>query len=150
NGASAEDHELDETPRFLHSARGISQVVATDTNFSEFFRCALIALKEKAVPGGSVGPYSENSRQSGFTTFGPGHFMEVVGSAHSSTRQAWYQKWNVNRFLRPEAMAGLVHNDILEGRNSPIDKSLLNNELLKTKLKEHNYNNNELLGVDNP
>ncbi|CAM9199332.1 unnamed protein product [Choristocarpus tenellus] len=150
NGKIANPHELDETPRFIRNARDLGQTVFVDTNISEFFRCSLILLQEGAVPGGNTGPYRESTRQSGFATCGPGHFMELVGSVHSATRQTWYQKWNVHRFFRPEAMAGVLHNDVFNGRNSPIDKSLLQNELLKEHVMEHTYKNNVQLGVEDP
>lgn len=70
---------------------------------SEAFRAALILLDEDALSRkGFNGPYAHSSRQKGFVTFGVSHIMKILGSVETAQRAAWYQKWNVHLFARPE------------------------------------------------
>ena len=70
---------------------------------SEAFRAALILLDEDAISrDGFNGPYAESRRQKGFVTFGVSHVMKILGSVEMAQRAAWYQKWNVHLFARPE------------------------------------------------
>lgn len=63
----------------------------------------MILLDEDAISrDGFNGPYADSSRQKGFVTFGVSHVMKILGSVEMAQRAAWYQKWNVHLFARPE------------------------------------------------
>ena len=60
-------------------------------------------MEEEAIsPAGFNGPYADSTRQVGFVNFGVSHLMRLVGTADLAQRSAWYQKWNVHMFARPE------------------------------------------------
>ncbi|MGE0207185.1 MAG: hypothetical protein AB7R69_05050 [Candidatus Babeliales bacterium] len=65
------------------------------------------------APLSPVLPYSNGSapNEEGFVTFLVGDIYNAIGGAmEEAFKNAWAHKWLGNRRLRPEAMAGLVHN----------------------------------------
>lgn len=109
--------------RFPINARDLGWIAASDTIFSVYFRAA--KLLGFFLPADAGNPYTDSERQFGFATFGLGHLMELIGKAHKSERHAWFTKWNVNRYLRPEAGGARVHQVKANGKNYPLDPQLL-------------------------
>ena len=63
----------------------------------------MLLLEEGAFSrDGFNGPYASSSRQKGFVNFGVSHVLRILGSAELAMKSAWYQKWNVHLFPRPE------------------------------------------------
>eukprot|EP00904_Undaria_pinnatifida_P002849 jgi/Undpi1/12565/HiC_scaffold_6.g02234.m1 len=115
-----------ENPRFIRNGRDLATIAFADQLYTEAFRAALI-LFTQGVLGGEVGAYAESKRQMGFATFGEPHILTAMAASSSSTRHAWYQKWQVHRLLRPEAYGGLVHNTLMKNVFTPLPDSLLKN-----------------------
>jgi hypothetical protein len=115
-----QDANFDPTPRYLRSVRDLGQNAGQDGIYSAYFRAAQIlgSFGTAAVDDGN--PYKNSATQSGFATFGSAHLLALVGSIHTTERPAWYQKWNVHRFLRPEAFSGRVHNQKTGAVSYPI------------------------------
>ena len=68
----------------------------------------------------------------GLATFGPPQILTVLWAVSGTSAQnQWFQKWNVHRRLRPEAMGGRVHNTMTGAANYPIDSSLLNSQAVQ-------------------
>ena len=112
-------------------------------NISEAFRGALILMEEGAFSrSGANGPYIESTRQSGFVNFGASHYMRILGAAEQAQRAAWYQKWQVHRVVRPEALAGTVHNTLNGQLDVPIHPSLLENTELLGRVAAANAEQN--------
>ncbi|CAN0212860.1 unnamed protein product, partial [Laminaria digitata] len=105
-------------PLFIRNGRDLANLSFNDQLYTEAFRAALILFSE-SVLGGSIGPYAESLRQQGFTTFGESHILAAMASSSSSTRHAWYTKWQVHRVLRPEAYGGLLHNTLMKDVITP-------------------------------
>ncbi|CAN0412666.1 unnamed protein product, partial [Laminaria digitata] len=63
----------------------------------------MILIAEGAIsrPGFNA-PYSSETRQAGFVTYGTSHIMKLIGIGEMAMRSSWYQKWNVHMFTRPE------------------------------------------------
>nr|AYP65252.1 vanadium-dependent bromine peroxidase [Saccharina japonica] len=142
NGASDVDTTFDsENPRFIRNGRDLATISFRDLLYTEAFRAALILFTQGAL-GGSIGPYEEAERQQGFATFGAPHILTAMGSASSSTRHAWYQKWQVHRMLRPEAYGGLVHNTLMKNVITPLPDSILRNTELLNRVEVHNQKMN--------
>jgi len=120
----------DRTLRFPRDTRDLGQLAQSDTIFSVYFRAMLILNGFGANALNDGNPYKNNKRQSGFATLGGGDLARLVGSAHKAERHAWYQKWNVHRFLRPEVFAGRVHNQKIGAKNYGIDPRLINSPVL--------------------
>ncbi|CAM9093102.1 unnamed protein product [Laminaria digitata] len=131
--------EEDDVKRYIRNARDLSRLVVTDTINTEAYRAALILLEEGAISrSGFNGPYAQSSRQTGFVNFGVSHVMRLVGTAELTQRSAWYQKWNVHMFARPEAIAGTIHNVIYGNLDVDFDDSILNNRDLLRRVAERN------------
>lgn len=116
--------------RFIRSVRGMGQNAGQDSIYSAYFRAALILgeFGREALDGGN--PYRNSRTQGGFATFGIAHLLTLVGSVQKAERHTWYQKWNVHRFLRPEAFGGRVHNVKTSATDYPIDQQLLDSPVL--------------------
>eukprot|EP00904_Undaria_pinnatifida_P000010 jgi/Undpi1/10009/HiC_scaffold_28.g12463.m1 len=139
NGASTVETEFVDPnePLFIRNGRDLANIAFNDLLYTEAFRAALI-LFQQGVLGGSVGPYAESERQQGFATFGAPHILTAMAAASSSTRHAWYAKWQVHRVLRPEAYGGLLHNTIVGDVVTPFPDSLLGNTDLLSRVVSHN------------
>eukprot|EP00904_Undaria_pinnatifida_P000009 jgi/Undpi1/10008/HiC_scaffold_28.g12462.m1 len=139
NGASTVETEFVDPnePLFIRNGRDLANIAFNDLLYTEAFRAALILFQQGAL-GGSVGPYAEFERQQGFATFGEPHILTAMAAASSSTRHAWYAKWQVHRVLRPEAYGGLLHNTIVGDVVTPFPDSLLENTDLLSRVVSHN------------
>jgi len=100
----------DVTRRYIRNGRDLSQWVHIDVLFQAYFQAAVI-LMGLGAPLNPGNPYAASRTQDGFGTFGPPHIATLVAEVSTRALKAvWFQKWYVHRRLRPEAMAGLVHN----------------------------------------
>ena len=88
------------------TVRHLGYIAGSDLIYSVPNR-ALMILRSAASDINN--PYNSSTRQSGFSTFGLAHYTHLMGASHMAERPAWYAKWIVNRYLRPEAAGGLVH-----------------------------------------
>lgn len=143
---------FDDTPRYPRSARDLGTVAGRDSIFSAFLRAALILTDIFGFgqgPGYDAGnPYVSAVRQTGFSTFGFAHLLMLVGLTNFAERHAWYLKWNVHRFLRPEAGSGRVHNLLVGARDYPIHEDLLTSEVLDLIWEHNRQQNLSRLGLD--
>ncbi|CAN0451988.1 unnamed protein product, partial [Ascophyllum nodosum] len=131
NGDPGVETQYVEEPLFIRNGRDLAALVFSDTLYSEAFRTVLIMLEKRILD--SPGPYETSTRQDGFSTFGVSHIVHAMASASSSTRHAWYAKWQAHRALRPEAYGGLVHFVRAGKMDVPLPASILQNtELLNT------------------
>ncbi|CAN0098562.1 unnamed protein product [Discosporangium mesarthrocarpum] len=144
-GVDDAPEETDEKRRYIRNARDLARLTATDAFYGEAFR-AMHILITMGVISGNIGPYSDATRQFGFTTFGMSHLFKLIGQSETFQRNSWYQKWNVHRFLRPEAMAGLVHHTLTGTKEYPLHESLLDNDTLMNKIGWHNDEQNHHAG----
>jgi len=115
---------------YPRTARDIGRIVYSDEIYSILFRATQILLRLNLIKGNAYGPYASSNRTAGFATFGPGHILDHISRAATVIRDAWYQKWNVHRLVRPEAYAGLVHFTLLGNRTYPLPADLLQNPVL--------------------
>jgi membrane-associated phospholipid phosphatase len=113
--------DFDTVRRYIRNGRDISQWVHIDVLYQAYFHAALILLTPPdagdLVTGGGLGaplnpgnPYHTSQTQCGFGTFGPPYIMTILTEvATRALKAVWFQKWFVQRRLRPEAYGGLVH-----------------------------------------
>nr|CAF04025.1 vanadium-dependent iodoperoxidase 1 [Laminaria digitata] len=156
NGGSPDSEaDLDDEDRYIRNSRDLSRLVATDTVNTEAYRAALILLDpDQGADGraaisapGLNGPYADSSRQAGFVNYGVSHLMRLVGTAELAQKSAWYQKWNVHMFVRPEAFGGSIHNVLLGKLDVEIAPSLLKNTDLLDRVAARNGEINGRPGV---
>ncbi|HSL83311.1 MAG TPA: vanadium-dependent haloperoxidase [Thermoanaerobaculia bacterium] len=127
NGGRPEGNIVsDPTLRFIRSVRDMGRLAGSDRIYSSYFRAAISGVG----PTDAANPYNSLERQAAFATFGLAHLLGLVGFIHKAERHTWYQKWNVHRFLRPEAFGGLVHNRVTGAASYPIHQDLLDSPVL--------------------
>lgn len=137
--------------RFIYNPRQLANWVHFDQTYQAYYAAAflLLGMAERADQFGEPlfgegNPYSNPDRvpsgtpssrnQEGFSTFGQGHLLALLGEADQRALQAvWYQKWFVQRRLRPEAMAGRVHNTVKDEDPVPRERYNLSPDLLDTE-----------------
>jgi hypothetical protein len=107
NGALDNTNVIDPTPRFLRSGRDLGSIANADSIYSIYFRAAII-LQNLGIPLDRNNPYATDNRINGFNTFSTAWLFSLIGCAHATEAQAFYQKWYVHRHLRPEAFGNLV------------------------------------------
>ena len=112
--------------RFIYSPRQLADFVHFDQTYQTYYAAAFLLLgmagraEQFGVPLFGIGnPYNlpsergvpGSANQQGFSTFAQGHLLALLAQADQRALHAvWYQKWFVQRRLRPEAMAGWVDN----------------------------------------
>jgi hypothetical protein len=111
NGAFDGTDVFDPTPRFVRSGRDLGSLANADSLYSIYFRAAII-LSSLGVGLDPNTPYVDKvgriNRINGFNTFSAAWLFSLIGCAHATEAQAFYQKWYVHRHLRPEAFGNLV------------------------------------------
>lgn len=107
------DKYYEETPRYISTMRDMARFVNKDALHQAYFNAALVLMNGKANwnPGN---PYVDKTklgkREAGFGTLGGPHILALVSEvATRALKIVWYQKWQENLRLRPEAYGGLVH-----------------------------------------
>ncbi len=114
---------------FPRTARDLGKIAGSDTINSVFFRAAKVfGFLGPTDPGNPYGGFG--GRQFAFATFGLGHLVELIGKVHKSERHAWFTKWCVTRFLRPEAAGGRVHQHKTLNASYPLHPDILESPAL--------------------
>ena len=135
---------FDPTYRYMRNGRDLAQWVHYDFIHQAYQNAALILLNNQpgANANQSLGllndtnPYKTALVESGFATFGVAHICAIMGVACMTALQAgWFQKWQVHRRLRPEAMAGRVHNALTGVAAYPVHPQLLNSDAVDQTFK---------------
>lgn len=118
-------------PFHLFNGRQLAQYVHIDELFQAYLNACLILITPVNRGGfnapldagnpykGYVSPNTARySNQAGFGTLGEPNFKGMVAEiAIRALKAAWFQKWCVNRRLRPEAFAGRIHHQLASGKS---------------------------------
>lgn len=123
NGNGPRGIPTDGTKVYPRTVRDLGKVAGSDTINSVYFRA--MQIFGFLGPTDAANPYKNAARQIPFATFGLGHLVELIGKVHKGERHAWWQKWNVHRFLRPEAAGGRVHRIKTDGADYPVHDDLI-------------------------
>lgn len=126
--------------QYIRNLRDLATYVHYDALYEAYLNACLILLGMNA-PFDKGNPYNNSKTQTGFGTFGGPHILSLVTEvATRALKAVWYQKWNINRRLRPEAFGGRVHNHKTGSKIYPIHNDLLNSQaLVDTKTKFGSY-----------
>lgn len=145
-GAVAESVGATES-KFIHNNRGLAEAVHSDALYQYYLHATLIMLG--GVPGTDANgaskfdlgnPYFNGSitNQGAFTSLGGPNIIDLVSKAgNMSLSGAWFQKWRVHRFLRPEALAGRIHFHKTGQRSYELHPDILNSEALNRVFSRH-------------
>ena len=106
--------------KFRYSLRQFAEYVHFDQTYQEGLIAALLILSmgERAMRTGQNlfnpgNAYLDVDNQTGFGSFGNGHVLALVAEATTrAVKAAWNQKWFNQRRLRPEVLAGRIHNTV--------------------------------------
>ena len=116
NGADLRGKETyengDDKYRFITTPRDLATYVHYDALYQAYLNGCL-AMMAMGVPFDPGLPFQERDlvdRQQGFAHFGGPHILSLVTEvATRALKAVRYQKFNVHRRLRPEAIAGRIH-----------------------------------------
>lgn len=104
---------FDSRRRYIRNLRDLATYVHFDALYEAYLNAGLILLDLRA-PFDDGNPYRDSVSQDGFGTFGGPHILSLLTEvATRALKAVWRQKWYVHRRLRPEAFAGLVHNQTI-------------------------------------
>jgi hypothetical protein len=123
NGGGGFGIPVDGTTVYPRTARDLGKIAGSDTISSAYFRAMLIFGFRG--PTDFANPYNAATRQFPLATFGLSHLVELISKVQKGERHAWFQKWYVHRFLRPEAAGGCVHRVKVDGAPYPIHSDLI-------------------------
>ncbi len=131
NGANpGGDAGFESQTRYIINGRDLGEWVHIDVLFQAYFN-ALLILFDQGAPPDAANPYRNSRNQAAFGTFGPPYIASILcGVARTALAAVWYQKWFVHRRLRPEAMAGRVHNQKSGAAAYGIHADILNSQAL--------------------
>ncbi|PAB60187.1 phosphoesterase [Anaeromicrobium sediminis] len=118
-------------PRYIRNGRDLGQWVHVDFTYQGMLTACLILLSfgDKALDPRN--PYLNSRTQVGFITFGAAQILDFVAkAARIALEAAWYQKFLVQRVLRPEAFGGCVENNLTGATRYPINPELFNSKAL--------------------
>lgn len=159
NGAKTNGLELyidNPSNRYITTPRDLATYVHYDALYEAYLNACLIMLG-MGVPTDPGIPFLApdiSDKQQGFASFGGPHILTLVTEvATRALKAVRYQKFNVHRRFRPEALAGLIDR-YKNNRSKDVRKELMPvadmaSELTKLGLlnliKEHNKEQNEAL-----
>jgi len=118
---------FDATPRYICSARELTEYVHRDFGFQPYLNAALIMLALGKDALSPTNPYRTSRTQFGDITLGSKNVLSLLAQAALlGQKGAYFHKWQVHRRLRPECFAGRIethaagrrrydfHTDILQ------------------------------------
>jgi len=130
-GVTGNMTQLDADPIFIRTPRDLAEYVHTDFPGQE--GVVAIAILSAFGPNAldPANPYRNNPTQYGFVTFGQPQVLDLMQKAvQQSLKAAWYQKWEVNRRLRPEEYGFYVQQQKGNGVPLGINSQLINSDAL--------------------
>jgi membrane-associated phospholipid phosphatase len=139
-GPVTETVSWDPVTRYIRNGRDLAEWVHNDFSY----QCGINAIQvltSLGCPLNAGNPYKASATQAGFSTFGSPHILQLIAEvATQSLRAAWFQKWNVNRTLRPEEYALRVHQQKTGAASYPVSNQVLNSDaLVKTLAAQGSY-----------
>ncbi len=129
-GAPTTSNTFDPTPRYLTTSRDLGDYVHFDFSYQAYLNAALV-LFSLGAPAHPNNPYNAYTKQGGFITFGGAEILtRIADVALNGLKAAWYNKWRVNRRLRPEVMAGRIHYHVNGPPTYPLHPDILSSDVL--------------------
>ena len=134
--------------RFIATPRDLATYVHYDALYQAYLNACLFLLSLR-VPFDPGIPYQGQDvldHQQGFAHFGGPHILSLVTEvATRALKAVRYQKFNIHRRLRPEAIAGRIHQWCAEGPSSLEAVDPLSKEIKGTlqAIAQHNEKQNK-------
>jgi membrane-associated phospholipid phosphatase len=138
NGAAQPPATREAQGRYIHSLRDLASYVHADFTYQAFLNAGLILQAMGSASARLDSPYAGSRSMAGFITFGAPMMLDLVARvALAALKAAWCEKWLVSRRLRPEAMAGLVHNTALKIAEYPLHPQVFRSPALTRTQAKH-------------
>lgn len=140
NGGSPKSLKYDSVRRYVFTIRDLSEF--SHSPGATFFGAALILggspNANDLLSSGIGAPFNpgnpfvtSKTQQGGNGSFALGHLQALLNLGTSrAVRAAYWQKYYLHRILRPEAYGGLVHNNIVNKTQYPINPEILNSKAI--------------------
>jgi hypothetical protein len=120
-------------PRHIITGRDLAEYVHYDFLYQAFLNAGLILIDSGPYSIYSTtfyfaesNPYKHSKTVIGFATFGFAQVVDWVARVTTAAlKAAWFQKWLVHRYLRPEEFGGLVHRNKTMGAAYPIHTDVM-------------------------
>lgn len=129
-GTPQETLSFESERRYIFNNRVLGEYVHRDVSFQAYLHAALILLSYGGAAIGDGNPYkSMITTQGAFTSLGGPFVLDMVTkAANLALQSAWFHKWRVHRFLRPEALAGRIHFHMMGQRSYELHSDILNSD----------------------
>jgi len=113
---------------YIKNGRDLGAFGHADIAFQAYLFAAQWLLTH-GVPLNAGNPYLTSKNQTGGFTFGSQYITDLLGEvSNRALKASFYQKWFVQRTLRPIAYGGLVHNTMTGMAEYPLGKEILNSQ----------------------
>ncbi len=113
--------------RYLINAHDLGESVHNDPPYMWGVHAALILFGYGAAAIHPSNPYLSLAKQAAFVTWGgPQVFDMIARGSFAAMKATWFNKWLVQRNLRPEVYAGRVHNHLTGAKLYDLHPDALN------------------------
>jgi membrane-associated phospholipid phosphatase len=130
------DYRWEPERRHIITGRDLTEYIHYDFLYQAFLNAALIIIDSGT---GSIyntnyyfsetNPYKHSKTVMGFVTLGFAQVVDWIGRVTTpALKAAWFQKWLVHRYLRPEEFGGLVHRNKILGADYPLDRDVMESQ----------------------
>lgn len=131
NGVAPSQSQTLRAPGYARCGRDLGEYVHRDFSYQAFLNAALVLLGLGGAALDDANPYKAYANRANFICLGgPDVLSMVAQAAVQALKAAWYQKWTVNRTLRPEVFALRVHQNESGARSYPIHGGLIASPVL--------------------
>ncbi len=132
-------NKFDPKHRYIRNGRDLSEYVHWDFPYQGVLGACLILQSFGPRALDSANPYLRSLTQTGFSTFGGPHILDLAArAARAALEAAWFQKWLVHRRLRPEEFGGRVQNRLTGAADYPINQELLDSRAVSETFERFN------------
>ncbi len=131
-GVTGEKTKFNKNKHFIRTPRDLAEFVHRDYPGQVFFNALLLLHSYGSEALDSNNPYLSSQNQDGFVSFGLPHALELLAEAiEESLKASWYQKWEVNRRLRPEEFGFYLQKQLVDQQPMGIHEDLLQSSVLE-------------------
>ena len=129
---------FDATPRFICSARELTEYVHRDFSFQAYMNAALVMLALGKDALSPTNPYRRSRTQFGDITLGSKNALSLLAQAALlGQKGAYFHKWQVHRRLRPECFAGRIETHAAGRRRYDFHTDILQCDAVERVRAEH-------------
>jgi hypothetical protein len=133
------EYRWETSHRYIITGRDLAEYIHYDFLYQAFLNAALILMDSGTSSiyntnyyYSDTNPYKTSKTVMGFTTLGFAQVVDWVARVTTpALKAAWYQKWLVHRYLRPEEFGGLVHRAKTGMVSYPLHAEVLESEAVQ-------------------